>query len=63
VVNVSALGMWDEMPETFCYCSAGWPRRLFEGILEMPLKIEVVKALTKGDDYCEFAIHLPEGVT
>ena len=54
--------MWDEMPETFCYCSAGWPRRLFEGILETPLKIEVTKSLTKGDDYCEFAIHLPDGV-
>jgi hypothetical protein len=54
---------WDEMPGTFCYCAAGWPRRLFEGILETPLKIEVVKALTKGDDYCEFAIHLPAGVS
>jgi effector-binding domain-containing protein len=54
--------VWDEMPGTFCYCAAGWPRRLFEGILETPLKIEVTKALTKGDDYCEFAIHLPEGV-
>jgi len=51
--------MWDEMPGTFCYCAAGWPRRLFEGILGTPLKIEVTKALTKGDDYCEFAIHLP----
>ncbi len=54
---------WDEMPGTFCYCAAGWPRRLFEGILETPLKIEVVKALTKGDDYCEFAIHLPAGIS
>jgi effector-binding domain-containing protein/predicted hydrocarbon binding protein len=54
--------VWDEMPGTFCYCAAGWPRRLLEGILETPLKIKVVKALTKGDDYCEFAIYLPEGV-
>jgi effector-binding domain-containing protein/predicted hydrocarbon binding protein len=54
--------VWDGMPGTFCFCAAGWPRRLFEGILEIPLKIEVTKALTKGDDYCEFAIHLPEGV-
>lgn len=54
--------MWDEMPETFCYCSAGWPRRLFEGILETPLKVEVNKSLIKGDDYCEFAIYLPEDV-
>jgi effector-binding domain-containing protein/predicted hydrocarbon binding protein len=54
--------VWDEMSGTFCYCAAGWPRRLFEGILETPLKIDVEKALTKGDDYCEFAIHLPDGV-
>jgi len=54
--------MWDEMPGTFCYCAAGWPRRLFEGILEQPVKVEVSKALTKGDDYCEFAIHLPDSV-
>ncbi|NHJ13510.1 MAG: hypothetical protein EAX95_07520 [Candidatus Thorarchaeota archaeon] len=54
--------VWDEMPGTFCYCAAGWPKRLFEGILEQPVKVDVVKALTKGDDYCEFAIHLPEGV-
>jgi effector-binding domain-containing protein/predicted hydrocarbon binding protein len=55
--------VWDEMPGTFCYCAAGWPRRLFEGILDTPVEVEVVRALTKGDDYCEFAIHLPEGVT
>jgi predicted hydrocarbon binding protein len=55
--------VWDEMPGTFCYCAAGWPRRLIEGIIEQPVKVEVVSALTKGDEYCEFAIHLPEGVT
>nr|KXH70762.1 MAG: hypothetical protein AM325_00080 [Candidatus Thorarchaeota archaeon SMTZ1-45] len=53
----------DETPEVFCYCSAGWPKQLWEGILEHPLKIEIVKSLTKGDDTCEFAIHLPKGVT
>jgi len=54
--------MWDEMPDTFCYCAAGWPRRLFEGILGIPLKIEITRSLTKGDDYCEFAIHLPPDI-
>ncbi|TFG28518.1 AraC family transcriptional regulator [Candidatus Thorarchaeota archaeon] len=55
--------VWDEMPGTFCYCAAGWSRRLFEGILDIKLKVDVVKSLTKGDDYCEFAIHLPENIT
>lgn len=55
--------VWEEMPGTFCYCAAGWPRRLFEGILNTKLKVDVVKSLTKGDEFCEFAIHLPENIT
>jgi effector-binding domain-containing protein len=49
----------DETPKIFCNCSAGWPKQIWEGILERPLKIEIVQSLTKGDDTCEFAIHLP----
>ena len=49
----------DETPELFCNCSAGWPKQLWEGILEQPLKVDIVRSLTKGDDTCEFAIHLP----
>jgi effector-binding domain-containing protein len=49
----------DDAPKIFCNCAAGWPKQLWEGILERPLKIEIVQALTKGDNTCEFAIHLP----
>ena len=49
----------DETPEVFCNCSAGWPKQIWEGVLERPLKIEIVQSLTKGDNTCEFAIHLP----
>jgi effector-binding domain-containing protein len=49
----------EEAPEIFCNCAAGWPKQLWEGILEKPLTIEITKSLTKGDDTCEFAIHLP----
>ncbi|MFX0060257.1 MAG: hypothetical protein ACFE85_15760 [Candidatus Hodarchaeota archaeon] len=44
---------------TFCYCGTGWYRQQWEGILEKPIKIEVLKSLLKGDDVCEVAIHLP----
>jgi effector-binding domain-containing protein len=50
----------DEMNPTFCQCGAGWYRQLWEGILEKPVRIEMVKALTLGDDVCQFAIHLPD---
>jgi len=53
----------DEAPQVFCNCSAGWPKQLWEGILNQRLKIEIVQSLTKGDDTCEFAIHLPHGVS
>ena len=50
----------DEMNATFCYCGAGWYRQLWEGILERPVRIELVKSLVKGDDVCQVAIHLPQ---
>jgi effector-binding domain-containing protein len=51
---------WDEgISATFCNCSAGWYRQIWEGILKKPVRIEILKTLLKGDDTCEFAIHLP----
>lgn len=44
---------------TFCYCGSGWYRQQWEGILRKPVKVEIKKSLLKGDDTCEFAIHLP----
>jgi len=53
----------DEMPAklspTFCYCGAGWYRRLWEGILGQPVKIEHVETLLRGNDQCTLTITLP----
>jgi hypothetical protein len=49
----------DEMNPTFCHCGAGWYRQLWEGILEKPVRVEMLKSLPLGDDVCQFAIHLP----
>lgn len=51
---------WNEgISTTFCNCSAGWYRQIWEGILKKPVRIEILKTLLKGDETCEFAIHLP----
>lgn len=50
----------EEAPRIFCNCAAGWPKQLWEGILERPLRIDITQSLTNGDNECEFAIHLPE---
>jgi effector-binding domain-containing protein len=47
------------MSTTFCYCGSGWFRRQWEGALGKPVRIEIVKSIVKGDDVCQFAIHLP----
>lgn len=50
------------MPDTYCYCGAGWYRQQWEGILGRPVKIRLLKSLLRGDDNCQFAIELPEDV-
>ena len=49
----------DEVSGSFCYCGSGWARRLWEGILEKSVRVDIMKSLTKGDDECTFAVHLP----
>lgn len=44
---------------TFCYCGAGWYRRLWMGITDKPVKIDYVETLLRGSDQCTFQITLP----
>ena len=56
----------DEVPAklspTFCFCGAGWYKRLWEGILAQPIKIQHVETLLKGNDQCTLMITLPINV-
>jgi effector-binding domain-containing protein len=56
----------DEVPSrmspTFCWCGSGWYRRLWEGILGQPVKIEHVETLLNGNDQCMLTITLPLSV-
>jgi effector-binding domain-containing protein len=47
------------MPDTFCYCSAGWERQQWEGAIGRPVRVRVSQSLLKGDEVCSFAIELP----
>jgi len=48
----------EEVPSSYCYCGSGWYRQIWEGITGKPVRIELLKSLTNGDDECSFAIHL-----
>jgi len=48
------------MPVHYCYCGAGWYRQQWEGVFEKPVNIEIVKSVLRGDEICQFAIHIPK---
>jgi hypothetical protein len=48
------------MSPTFCNCSAGWERQVWERVIGRPVRVEVVKSLLRGDLCCQFAVQLPD---
>jgi hypothetical protein len=48
------------MPVDFCNCGSGWFRQQWEGAIGRPVRVEVLQSVLRGDERCEFAIHLPE---
>jgi len=46
---------------TFCNCSSAFHKKTWEVIFGQPLHAEVLETVLRGDPWCKFAIHLPEG--
>ena len=46
-----------ELSETLCLCSRGWVKMIFEVLLKMPVKVELEKAIGRGDNVCRFIVH------
>jgi hypothetical protein len=44
----------------FCYCSAGFEKRLWDVIFDQPVKADVIETVLKGDLICKFAIYIPK---
>lgn len=41
---------------TYCNCSRGWAKALFEGATGKPVEITMEKSIIKGDNECKFRI-------
>jgi len=48
------------MPVSYCYCGAGWYRQQWETATGKPVRVEVVQSVLKGDEVCQFAVHLAD---
>ncbi len=42
--------------DTYCQCSAGWYKSLFEAALGKPVKVKLKQSILQGADRCEFEI-------
>lgn len=47
-----------KLSPTFCYCSRGFVKSVFEEILGKPVVVELKKAIGRGDRICHFTIDL-----
>lgn len=45
-----------EYGPTFCLCSLGWVKAVFEAALGEEVEVELVQAMGKGDEGCEFLV-------
>ncbi|MFN2110041.1 MAG: DUF6144 family protein [Anaerolineae bacterium] len=48
----------EPLSPTYCQCSCGWYRQLFETLLEKPVAVELVSSIIQGDESCRFLIHI-----
>jgi predicted hydrocarbon binding protein len=54
----SVSGTKEKIPLTYCYCGAGWYKRLFEEVLGKPVGVEVLQSIVNGARKCELRIHI-----
>ena len=46
-----------EKSPTFCLCSRGWVKAVFTEALGEEVGVELVQAIGRGDECCEFLVH------
>ena len=53
---VSALPASETMSPTYCMCSVGFVKSLWERLLDKPVRVSLVRSAITGSDECEFKI-------
>lgn len=43
---------------TYCNCSRGWAKALFEGAVGRPVEVKLEKSIISGDNECRFRIFI-----
>ncbi|MBN1813632.1 MAG: hypothetical protein JXA14_17465 [Anaerolineae bacterium] len=51
-------GFEGEVPHSYCYCSAGWVKEMFEQALGRPVEVELEASVLRGDEACRLRVLL-----
>ena len=46
------------LSDTWCNCSRGWVKEMFETAAEKPVKVELLQSIKRGDPCCKFILQL-----
>jgi len=47
-----------QVSPTYCHCSKGFVKKLWEAVLEKPVDVELIQSAISGASECKFAIHI-----
>ncbi|MFW9824027.1 MAG: hypothetical protein ACFFE4_13870, partial [Candidatus Thorarchaeota archaeon] len=53
-------GTHENIPQEFCYCSAGWYKLYWDKIFGEFVNVQPIRTALSGDLECSFAIHIPD---
>ncbi len=48
----------DEVPRSYCYCSVGWVKEMFEQALDRPVEVKLESSVLWGDKECRLRVLL-----
>jgi hypothetical protein len=51
-------GFKGTVPHSYCYCSVGWVKEMFEQGLGRAVEVEVETSVLRGDDACRLRVYL-----
>jgi predicted hydrocarbon binding protein len=57
------VGEDPRLPQTYCYCGAGFYQGIWEKVLDEPVQVEVLESVMTGGDVCQIAVELPQSVS
>ncbi len=46
----------ERLPDTYCLCSRGWLKEMFEAVVDSPVDVELLGSVKRGADQCSFTV-------